>query len=133
MGNGMDLLLINPGAKEEAYEALRFSVAAIEPPVWAGLIAAFARGRGFSVRIIDTEAEVYSDDRIIEEITECNPVLAAIGAVGSNPSASSTPKMVSAGRLLSLIKQELPQVTTALYGIHPSALPEKTLAEGEGD
>ena len=133
MKNSIDLLLINPGGKKEAYENLRFSLAAIEPPVWAGLIAAFARWKGFSVRIIDTEAEVYSDDRIIEEITECNPVLAAIGAVGSNPSASSTPKMVSAGRLLSLIKQELPQVRTALYGIHPSALPERTLIEEEVD
>ncbi|MBN2138012.1 MAG: cobalamin-dependent protein [Sedimentisphaerales bacterium] len=133
MAKKIDLLLINPGGKKEAYGDLRFSLAAIEPPIWAGLIAAFVRERGFSVAIIDTEAEMYSDERIIEVIAECRPVLVAVGAVGSNPSASSTPKMVASGRLLNLIKSEFPKLMTALYGIHPSALPERTLTEERAD
>jgi len=70
---------------------------------------------------------------MVEEIAECNPALVAVGAVGSNPSASSTPKMAAAGRLLTLIKSELPATKTVLYGIHPSALVEKTLAEEDVD
>jgi len=127
MKNNIDLLLIRPGGTKEAYGDLRLSISAIEPPVWAGLIAAFVREKGLSVRIIDAEVENYSDEHVVDEIAQCSPGLIAIGAVGSNPSASSTPKMVPAGRLLSIIKNKLPHINTALYGIHPSALVEKTL------
>jgi len=133
MSEQIDLLLINPGGKKEVYGDLGCELSAIEPPIWAALIAAFAREKGHSVRIIDTEARVYPDERMVEEIAECNPALVAVGAVGSNPSASSTPKMAAAGRLLTLIKSELPATKTVLYGIHPSALVEKTLAEEDVD
>jgi len=131
--NDIDLLLINPGCKKETYGDLRLSISAIEPPVWAGLIAAFVREKGFSVKIIDAEVENYSDEHVVDKIVECSPALVAIGAVGSNPSASSTPKMVPAGKLLNTIKNRLPHINTSLYGIHPSALPEKTLNEEKVD
>jgi len=130
---GIDLLLINPGGKKEVYGDLRLSFSAIEPPVWAGLIAAFVCEKGFSVKIIDAEVENYSDEQVVDKIVEYSPTLIAIGAVGSNPSASSTPKMVPAGKLLKTIKNRLPYINTSLYGIHPSALPEKTLNEEKVD
>jgi anaerobic magnesium-protoporphyrin IX monomethyl ester cyclase len=129
----IDLLLINPGGEKDVYGDLRLSISAIEPPVWAGLIAAFVREKGFSVKIIDAEVENYSNEHVIDKIVEYNPALIAIGAVGSNPSASSTPRMIPAGKLLSAIKNRLPHINTALYGIHPSALAEKTLNEEKID
>jgi len=130
---GIDLLLINPGGKKEVYGDLRLSFSAIEPPVWAGLIAAFVCEKGFSVKIIDAEVENYSDEQVVDKIVEYSPTLIAIGAVGSNPSASSSPKMVPAGKLLKTIKNRLPHINTSLYEIHPSALPEKTLNEEKVD
>src|SRR5207245_1695351 len=55
--NNLDLLLVNPGSRTQVYQALANTLAAIEPPVWAGLMAAFARNRGLSVAILDAEAE----------------------------------------------------------------------------
>lgn len=133
MGKDIDLLLINPGGGKKSYGDLRRSVTAIEPPIWAALIAAFVRQKGFSVRIIDVELQDCPDSDIIEQIKEFLPNLAVIGAVGSNPSASSTPKMVSAGRLLKAIKNSLPNIRTALCGIHPSALAAETLKQEKVD
>jgi radical SAM superfamily enzyme YgiQ (UPF0313 family) len=127
MGKNIHLLLVNPGGDGRGYGNLKASFTAIEPPVWAALIASFVRQNGFSVNIIDAEAENYSDSHIIKRIAEYSPVLVVIGATGANPSASSTPKMVPAGRLLKAIKGSLPNIKTALYGIHPSALTEETL------
>jgi len=52
MSEQIDLLLINPGGKKEVYGDLGCELSAIEPPIWAALIAAFAREKGHSVRII---------------------------------------------------------------------------------
>lgn len=128
-----DLLLVNIGDKKQEYGNLRFSISAIEPPVWAGMIAAFVREKGFSVKVIDAEGLNYSDDKIIEIIADESPTLVVGGAVGSNPSASSTPKMASLGRLLREIDNKMPHIKTAVCGIHPSALPEITLEQEKVD
>lgn len=133
MAKNINLLLINPGGSEKSYGDLRLSFTAIEPPVWAALIAAIVRQKGFSVRIIDAEAEGCYDSYIVEQIAGDTPDLVVVGAVGSNPSASSTPKMVPAGRLLDTIKKNLPDIRTALYGIHPSSLTEETLIQEKVD
>jgi hypothetical protein len=57
MTSRLDLLLINPGSRTEIYQELGAELAAIEPPLWAGMIATFVRNRGFSVKILDAEAE----------------------------------------------------------------------------
>jgi radical SAM superfamily enzyme YgiQ (UPF0313 family) len=133
MKKNVDLLLINPGGGKKMYGDLRASIAAIEPPIWAALIAAVVRQKGFSARIIDAEAENFSDSYIVEQIAEDAPGLVVVGAVGANPSASSTPKMIPAGRLLSTIKDSLPDTLTAICGIHPSALAKETLCQEKVD
>ena len=57
MAQQLDLLLINPGARDQVYGKLGLSLSGIEPPLWCGLIAGFIRKNGFSVKIIDAEAE----------------------------------------------------------------------------
>ena len=52
-----ELVLVNPGSRTQVYGKLGSTLAGIEPPLWAALIAAFVRRHGFSVKIIDAEAE----------------------------------------------------------------------------
>lgn len=125
----LDLLLINPGAREQVYGTLGGSLSGIEPPLWCGLIAAFIREKGYSVKIIDAEAENLSPKQTAQIIAELQPLLAAIIVLGSNPSASSTPKMTAAGETLNELYTLSPQIKTLLGGLHPSALPKRTLTD----
>ena len=124
----IDLLLVNPNNKR-TYGKLGESLSAVEPPVWTALIASFARAKGYTVKIIDADAENWGPERTAERIAEENPLLLAIGALGANPSASSTPKMPAVKDLLSFLRDSSITSKIALYGLHPSALPERTLRE----
>ncbi len=53
----LDLLLVNPNARTQVYGDLSSSLSGIEPPLWCGLLAAFIREHGYSVRIIDAVTE----------------------------------------------------------------------------
>jgi radical SAM superfamily enzyme YgiQ (UPF0313 family) len=125
----LDLLLVNPGARAQVYGKLGSSLSGIEPPLWCALLAAFVREHGYSVKIIDAEVENWSPEQTAEKIAEYNPALTAVIVLGSNPSASSTPKMTAAGELLRAIKKKTPNTKTIIGGLHPSALPERTLKE----
>ncbi len=133
MTEQLDLLLVNPGNRAQVYGKLGSSLSGIEPPLWAGLIAAFIRRHGYSVGIIDAEAEKWSPEYTAEKITECNPLLAGIIVLGSNPSASSTPKMTAAGEVAAALKKKASNVKIIFSGLHPSALPEQTLREEKAD
>lgn len=130
---GLDLLLINPGARSQVYGKLGSSLSGIEPPIWCGLIAGFIREKGYSVKIIDAEAENLSPEDTAAKISEYDPRLAGIVVLGSNPSASSTPKMTAVGEVLTALKKDAPHIKTFLSGLHPSALPEQTLMEEKVD
>jgi len=124
-----DLLLVNPNNRSQTYSGPGYFLPAIEPPLWTGLIAGFMRAKGFSVKIIDAEAENLNPDVTAEKIAEFNPLLVGISLIGANPSASSTPKMTAASKVLNNLKNKTPGIKTFFYGIHPSALPERTLKE----
>ena len=133
MAQRLELVLVNPGARVQVYGKLGSSLAGIEPPLYAGLIAAFIREHGYWVRIIDAEAENWRPEYTVEKITEYNPLLVGIIVLGSNPSASSTPKMTAVGEILTTLRKKAPYIKTILGGLHPSALPERTLREEEVD
>lgn len=122
---GIDLLIIKPGAQKKLYQELSKSISGLEPPLWAALLAAFVRERGFDVRIIDSEIEPES---IIPAITEFQPRLVAVVVSGTNPSAS-TMNMAGARKILQEINDTACKSTTILMGLHPSALPNRTLVE----
>lgn len=128
-----DLVLVNPGSRNQVYGKLGSSLSGIEPPLWAGLIAAFVRDKGYSVKIIDAEAENWNPEYTAEKIAEYNPLLAGIIVLGSNPSASSTPKMPAAGEIATALKKQAPHIRIIFSGLHPSALPERTLREEAAD
>lgn len=131
--NKTDLLLVNPGNKKAVYGKLGESLSGVEPPVWTGLLASFIRDKGFKVVIIDAEAEGLSSQEVAERVVACNPTLVGVGTLGANPSAASTPKMAAASEVLKALKLKQLKAKTIAYGIHVSALPEKTLRENTVD
>ncbi len=128
----LDLLLVNPGDHAQIFQSLGSTMAAIEPPVWAGLMAAFARAHGFSVHILDAAAEDLSPQETADIISEMAPLLTAVVVYGHQPSAS-TQNMTAAGAFCSAIKRSAPELKILLVGGHVAALPERTLREEKAD
>ncbi|TLN25055.1 radical SAM protein [bacterium] len=128
MSERVDLLLVNPGGRKDVYQALAGEYAAIEPPVWVFLIAAYARGKGLTVEAIDANAEELTYAETAERVARANPRLCAVIVYGHNPSAS-TQVMPAAGEITRLIKGAAPEVPTIMIGGHVAALPERTFAE----
>ncbi|MDH4078508.1 MAG: B12-binding domain-containing radical SAM protein [Nitrospira sp.] len=128
----LDLVIVNPGHRTLAYQGLGEDLAAIEPPVWAGLIATYVRKKGYSVALIDANAEDLSPEDVAVRIQSMKPLLVAIVVYGHNPSAS-TQVMPGASATCSAIKNVDPSTTILLLGGHVAALPERTLREEEAD
>ncbi|MCX7816387.1 MAG: B12-binding domain-containing radical SAM protein [Syntrophales bacterium] len=128
----IDVVLVNPGNRSEAYQELGDTLAAIEPPVWAGLIASFIRAKGFSVAIVDANAEGLTPLEISRAIYDANPLLVVVVVYGHHPSAS-TQNMPSVRRICRAIRETDPTIRIALLGGHVAALPERTLEEEETD
>ena len=128
----MDLLLIHPGNRTQIYQSLGSSLSAIEPPVWASLMATFVRKRGFSVEVLDAEADELTPEQTARRVAEMNPLLTTVVVYGHQPSAS-TQNMTAAGSICTAIKQENPEGKVLLVGGHVAALPERTLREESAD
>lgn len=128
----LDLLLINPGGRVRIYQSLANTLSAIEPPVWAGLMATFTRKRGLSVQIIDADAENLGPDDIASLAADLDPVLTAVVAYGHQPSAS-TQSMPAASAICTALNQTAPQLKTLLVGGHVTSLPKRTLEEEDVD
>ena len=124
----IDLVIVRPTDRSKAYGQLSTSTSAIEPPLWAALIAAYVRENGYSVRVIDTEAEDFGPDDVVAEISDYDPLLIVFAVTGSNLSAS-TWHMTGTRDYITAFKEKRPHVKTLLWGLHPSALPERTLRE----
>lgn len=127
-----DLLLVNPGSRAQVYQSLGAELAAIEPPVWAGLMATFANKQGFSVDILDANAEGLGPEETAERVADMNPLLTAVVVYGHQPSAS-TQNMPAAGATCAAIKQRSPNLKTMLVGGHVASLPRRTLQEESVD
>lgn len=132
MAAKLDLVLINPGSRTQVYQSLGTKLAAIEPPVWAGLMATFCRLRGLSVVIIDAEAEELIPAEVADRVEQLDPVLAAVVVYGHQPSAS-TQIMTAAGQVCTAVRRLMPLQPILLLGGHVAALPERTLREEDAD
>ncbi len=127
-----DLVLVNPGGSTETYQSLAATLTAIEPPVWAGLMATFVRQRGFSVFVLDAQAENLGPGEAAEKIVALRPLLTAVVVYGHQPSAS-TQNMAWTGAVCTALKQRAPELLTLLVGGHAAALPERTIREEDAD
>jgi radical SAM superfamily enzyme YgiQ (UPF0313 family) len=128
----LDLVLINPSSRTQVYQSLGTKLAAVENPVWAGLMATFCCRNGLSVALIDAEADELVPAEVAERVHDLDPVLAAAVVYGHQPSAS-TQIMTACGHVCTAIKQLAPAQPVLLVGGHVAALPERTLAEEDAD
>src|SRR6202035_570813 len=126
-GSRTDLLVIHPGA-DGVYGELRDNLVAVEPPLWARLIAGYVRDRGFSVQLLDAEAVHATPDEIAGYVSTVRPRLVCLAVYGHQPSAS-TQQMHAAGLTARAIKQEPNAPPIIMVGGHVSALPEQTMRE----
>src|SRR5438477_2126424 len=128
----LDLLIVNPGSRAEVYQALGSELTGIEPPLWAGMLGTFVRNHGYTVQILDAEAEHVSPRVVAERVAAVQPSLVAVVVFGHQPSAS-TQNMTAAGLICREIKDLAASIPSVLIGGHVSALPEQTLSEEVAD
>jgi radical SAM superfamily enzyme YgiQ (UPF0313 family) len=124
----LDLLLVNPGGRDRIYQSLGGDLTAIEPPLWARLIAGHVADRGYSVRILDSEAEQLGPEAVAQAVVDSGAGLVGMVVFGHQPSAS-TQQMTSASETCRAIKRVHPEQEIIVLGGHVSALPERTLRE----
>jgi radical SAM superfamily enzyme YgiQ (UPF0313 family) len=128
----IDLVLVNPGERARIYQSLAAELAAVEPPVWAGLMASFVRGKGRSVAIVDANALGIGPEETAAQAIDLRPRLVAVPVYGHQPSAS-TQVMPAARAVVEALKNAAPELPVILVGGHVAALPERTLAEERCD
>lgn len=123
-----DVVLINPRSRKQVYQGLGDELAAIENPVWAGLMATFVRRQGLSVEIIDAEADELGPTEVAERVNDLDAVLNVVVVYGHQPSAS-TQIMPASGAVAQAIKDSAPHRRVLMVGGHVAALPGRTLEE----
>jgi anaerobic magnesium-protoporphyrin IX monomethyl ester cyclase len=126
-----DIVLINPGDRRQTYQGLGAELAAVEPPFWVAVLAAYLRNQGVKVAIIDANGENIPPEETARRAAQLKPLLCCVVVYGSQPSAS-THNMTIAGAICRALRRERAG-RVALAGLHPSALPQRTLAEEEVD
>lgn len=127
----MSIVLIRPNDQKEVYgDTLKY--VACEPPYWMAVTAKYCSERGIEVQLIDAEAENLSFENVASRVKKMEPTCVGIFVTGTNLSAS-TQKMQGAQFTCAAIKKVCPNVKIFLWGLHPSALPERSLQECEAD
>lgn len=129
----MDVLIVKPGNQKQLYGDLdAYSLTAYEPPLWAALLAGYLRQKGRGVELLDAEVEQLSFTETAQRISEAAPKIAVISVSGTNPSAS-TMNMSGAEEIIRQLRALNPKIKTLLHGLHPSALPQRTMEESAAD
>ncbi len=123
----LDVLFVHPNAAKKIYQELSKNYSAIEPPIWACLLAKHCLTQGYSAEILDCEAERINHTQATEAIRTANPRLVVFVVYGQQPSAS-TQNMTGATELAKLLKKTHPEYKIMFVGGHVAALPLETLS-----
>ena len=124
----LDVLFINPGNAHVIYQDLASKVSAIEPPTWALLLAQSCRSQGYSVAILDANAERLSIEAQVARVQNLNPRLVVFVVYGQNVNAG-TVNMSGAVELSTALKSNDTDIKIAYIGSYVQALPVKALTE----
>jgi len=127
-----EVLFIHPGNHRKNYQDLAKEFTAIATPAWTLLLANYLRNNGISTAIYDVNVEGWDESVIKELLAKYAPKLIVLMVYGHNPS-SSTQTMPAAIKITKDIKKYNSDIPVAVGGIHPSALPERTLNETGAD
>ena len=122
----LDILFIHPNASKKIYQGLSNDHSAIEPPIWAGMLANHCRNKNFNVQILDCEVEKLDYLTSVKEIIKIKPRIACFVVYGQQPSASSQ-NMEGAIATSEELKLSDPEIKILFVGGHVSALPNETL------
>ena len=128
----IDVVFIKPSDHGKIYGKLSSNLSAIEPPLWAALFAAYVLEKGYTAAIIDAEAELLSPEEVARKVEKLSARLVVLIIAGTNLSAS-TWNMNGASEYNNALKNCNSQVKTMFWGLHPSALPERTIREEKTD
>ncbi len=122
----LDVLFVHANASRKIYQDLAKDFSAIEPPIWAGMLASHCRLKGFSVDILDCEALGLDEAQSAQNIAEAKARLVCFVVYGQQPSASSQ-NMAGAASLAEAVKQTAPECKVLFVGGHVAALPKEVL------
>ncbi len=122
----LDILFIHPNASQKIYQDLSKDFSAIEPPIWAGMLAAHCQKKGFHAEILDCGAWHLDEAQSVARIKEVNPKVSCFVVYGQQPSASSQ-NMDGAVLLAEALKAEFPQTKILFVGGHVAALSREVL------
>ncbi|MDE2010060.1 MAG: cobalamin-dependent protein [Candidatus Omnitrophica bacterium] len=122
----LDVLFVHANASHQIYQDLAQDFSAIEPPIWAGLLANHCRLKWFSVDILDCEALHLSEEESAKRIAGAHARLVCFVVYGQQPSASSQ-NMAGATSLADAVKRLAPEAKILFVGGHVAALPREVL------
>jgi anaerobic magnesium-protoporphyrin IX monomethyl ester cyclase len=128
--SNLDILFVHSNASKEIYQDLSKDHSAIEPPIWAAMLANHCRTKNLSTAILDAEAEKFNIQQAVNEIINIKPKIACFVVYGQQPSASSQ-NMQGAIDTASLLKKIDGDIITLFVGGHVSALPRDVLKKHE--
>jgi radical SAM superfamily enzyme YgiQ (UPF0313 family) len=121
-----DVLFIAPGNAKGIYQDLSNNYAAIESPTWALLLAESCRSVGYSVNIMDVNAEKLTHQQAFDRIIDVSPRFIVFVVYGQNVNAGTT-GMSGATALSNFIKSKDGNYPIVYIGSHVQALPIDTL------
>lgn len=113
--------LVNPYFQKQTQAIAQITVG---PPLGLAYIASALERNGYTVNIIDANAERLSFEETVSRILKSKPDLAGFSAV--------TPTIGICHQFAARVKKEKTAIVTLAGGIHPSSLPEETLKECAG-
>ncbi len=122
----IDVVFISPGNAKGIYQDLSKDYAAVEPPTWSLLLAESCRSVGYSVDIIDVNAEELTHQQTLDRITNLAPRFLVFVVYGQNVNAGTT-GMSGATALSNFIKSRNGNYPIIYIGSHVQALPIDTL------
>jgi len=122
----LDILFVHPNASKKIYQDLAKDHSAIEPPIWAAMLANHCRSKGYGVAILDCEVERITDKQAAQLIAYSKANIVCFVVYGQQPSASSQ-NMQGAIDTATALKRVDPTIPTLFVGGHVAALPREVL------
>jgi len=95
------------------------------PPLGILSIAGYLEREGFTVRVIDVNAERMGQDELRDRLREYNPRYVGITVLSS--------MVVSANSIAKIVKQEVPDSVVVMGGVHAELYPEQMLRNSAVD
>jgi anaerobic magnesium-protoporphyrin IX monomethyl ester cyclase len=124
----IDVLFIAPGNATGVYQGLANDYSAIEPPTWALLLAESCRSKGYTVGLIDANAEQLNREQVLERVQLLNPRLICFVVYGQNVNAG-TVSMSGAVYLSEYLKECEIKTPISYLGSYIQAVPVKALKD----